>query len=449
MGRQRPQIGTSRDVNMGHTGRPPLRWLALLVGLLLLGCVVQVTWPASNLNQRLKDEQQELKQLKGQLKSYQNRLERTKRRERTVVQGLEETNRQLQQKGRELQAYEHQLKTQVDKHATLLKERGEQTRQLQTREELLHTRLRVLYKQGRVAYLSLLLSASDVSDFFERVRFTSKLVQHDAQLLQQYRSSLEALEQTQRAVKAREEQLSRAKLRVAAKTEEMEKERLKKDTLLTKIREEQGSYTSAMREIEEASARLVGLIAELERQRKREAERQRRRELERQTREKQPRQARAQPPSSTPSRAPVPDSEVQGGFARLRGKLGWPLEGRLISVYGKEKHPTFNTYTFNKGIGIGAPLASGFRSIEAGEVLYADWFKGYGNLLIVGHGDNYYSLYAHADELMVQVGEKVKRAQVVGKVGESGSFNGPALYFEIRHHGKPENPLEWLTNHRP
>ena len=121
----------------------------------------------------------------------------------------------------------------------------------------------------------------------------------------------------------------------------------------------------------------------------------------------------------------------------------------MISTYGKIKHPTFNTYTFNKGIGIGAAPGSEFRVIEAGQVLYANAFKGYGNLLIVDHGDSYYSLYAQASELLVQIGDRVKRNQVVGRTGEGGALNGPALYFEIRHQGKPENPLEWLANHRP
>jgi septal ring factor EnvC (AmiA/AmiB activator) len=136
-------------------------------------------------------------------------------------------------------------------------------------------------------------------------------------------------------------------------------------------------------------------------------------------------------------------------FAKLRGQLPWPIAGKLISTYGKIKHPTFNTYTFNKGIGIGAAPGSDFRVIETGQVLYADRLKGYGTLLIVDHGDSYYSLYAQASQLAVRVGERVTRSQVVGKTGEGGALNGPALYFEIRHQGKPENPLEWLANNRP
>ena len=450
MSRQGPEHRRARHPDGHCAGWAATRGWPLILSSLLCFAIGQTSWSASSLEQRLKDEQQELKQLKGQLKDYRNRLQRTKVRERAVTQELEETNRLLQQKGRDLQTLERQLKTQAEKHAATLREMDGLTQQLRARESLLRGRLRALYKQGQLAYLPFLLSATDAHDFVERVRFTARLAQYDAQLLQQHRTNLEALERARRAARDREEQLAKARLRVAAKTEEIEKERLKKDGFLSKIREEQGSYASAVREIEEASARLVALITELEQQRKREAERQRKRELERQAQEQRHRQARLQPPPPPSSPRPLEtrDSDAQGSFARLRGRLAWPIEGKLISGYGREKHPTFNTYTFKKGIGIGAPLGSDFRSVEAGDVLYADQFKGYGNLLILSHGDSYYSLYAHAAELLVQVGEKVKRAQVVGKIGEGGSFNGPALYFEIRHHGKPENPLEWLTNHR-
>jgi len=407
----------------------------------LFWTIIVLAAPA-DLDQRLKDQRQELKQLKGQIKDYKDRIEHTKRRERTVAQELEESDHLLQQKGRELQTHEGHLKTQAEKHAALVKDMQERTRQLQARQAFLQQRLRALYKQGRVAYHPFLLSASDASDFLTRVRFTMKLVEYDAGLVQQYRADLEALERTRRAVKTREEQLTKARLRVAAKKEEIERERLKKNQLLAKIRDQQETYESAMQELEQASARLMALITQLE---------QRKRALAQQAREQRQRQARLSRPETPPPSADHHADAVddQSRFGRLRGQLSWPLTGKLVSTYGKVKHPSFDIYTFNKGIGISATPGTEFRVIEAGQVLYADWFKGYGNLLIVDHGDSYYSVYAYASELLVQVGERVKRYQVVGKTGEGGSLNGPALYFEIRHHGKPQNPLEWLADHQP
>jgi septal ring factor EnvC (AmiA/AmiB activator) len=404
----------------------------------------------ADLNQRLKEERQELKELKGQIQDYKNQLERNKRHERTVVHDLEESQRLLQQKRRELQVHERNLKLQTEKHATLVKEVEGLTKQLQAREGLLHTRLRALYKQGRVAYLPFLLSASDINDFFRRVRFTAKLVEYDADLVQQHRSDIDALERTRRSVKARAEQLQKARMQIAAKQQEIEQEQSKKNTLLAKIRDEQGTYESAKKELEESSKQLMALINKLEKERKQALAREARARRQREQQQRQQRQQEARitptPEASAPSIEPF---DGNGKFAKLRGRLTWPISGKLVSSYGKIKHPTFNTYTFNKGIGIGASPGSEFRVIEAGQVLYANPFKGYGNLLIVDHGDSYYSLYAQASELLVQVGDRVKRNQVVGRTGEGGALNGPALYFEIRHQGKPENPLEWLANHRP
>jgi murein hydrolase activator len=448
----RRQVQPQRPWSLPLSGAGRRLTLGLLVSVacwLLLWTMQGLGAPA-DLNQRLKEERQELKELKGQIQGYKNRLERTKRHERTVVQDLEESQRLLQQKRRELQVHERNLKLQTEKHAALVKEVEGLTKRLQAREGLLHTRLRALYKQGRVAYLPFLLSASDINDFFRRVRFTAKLVEYDTDIVQQHRSNIEALERTRRSVKARAEQLQKARVQITAKQQEIEQEQSKKNTLLAKIRDEQGTYESAKKELEESSRRLMALINKLEKERKQALAREARarRQREQQQRQQRQQQARATPTPdpSTPSLEPF---DGNGKFAKLRGQLTWPLSGKLVSTYGKIKHPTFNTYTFNKGIGIGASPGSEFRVIEAGQVLYANPFKGYGNLLIVDHGDSYYSLYAQASELLVQVGDRVKRHQVVGRTGEGGALNGPALYFEIRHQGKPENPLEWLANHRP
>jgi septal ring factor EnvC (AmiA/AmiB activator) len=422
--------------------------LRLAMGLLTITPIWSLVWTLPSvaapgeLDQRLQEERQELKEVKDQIKGYKSRLDQTKRHERNVVQALEESDRLLQQKRRELQSNERNLKLQADKHAALVKQMDELNQQLQAREGYLHTRLRALYKQGRVAYLPFLLSASDMTDFFRRIRYTVKLVEYDAAMLEQHRRNLEALEHTQRSVKARADQLQKARVQVTAKQEEIEKEQAKKNQLLTKIRDEQGTYESAMQELEASSKRLMALIAKLERERKRALTQQAQAERRRQQ------QARAAPTRATPPPAQrYLDDDSK--FAKLRGQLAWPISGKVVSTYGKIKHPTFNTYTFNKGISISASPGTDFRVIEAGQVLYADRLKGYGTLLIVDHGGSYYSLYAYASELMVQVGDRVTRNQVVGKTGEGGALNGPALYFEIRHQGKPENPLEWLASHRP
>jgi len=417
--------------------------MAAIISIWLLGWKLHSLAAPGNVDQRLKEERQELKQIKDQIKGYKSRLDQTKRQERNVVQALEESDRLLQQKRRELQSNERNLKLQTEKRATLVKQMDELTKQLQAREGYLHTRLRALYKQGRVAYLPFLLSASDITDFFRRVRFTVKLVEYDADLLQQHRRNLDALERTRRSIKARADQLQRARAQVTAKQGEIEQEQAKRNQLLAKIREEQGTYEGAMQELEESSKRLTALIAKLERERKRALAQQARDERRRQQ------QARTSPKTGSPAPAVQRPANGNSRFAKLKGQLAWPLSGKLVATYGKVKHPTFNTYTFNKGIGIGASPGSDFRVIEAGQVLYADQLRGYGTLLIVDHGDSYYSLYAHASELLVRVGDRVTRNQVVGRTGDGGSLNGAALYFEIRHQGKPENPLEWLANHRP
>jgi septal ring factor EnvC (AmiA/AmiB activator) len=100
----------------------------------------------------------------------------------------------------------------------------------------------------------------------------------------------------------------------------------------------------------------------------------------------------------------------------------------------------------NKGIDISAPVGEEIRSVFEGIVLFADWFRGYGKMAIIDHGQGFFSLYAHASELLVKAGDKVTPRQVIGKVGDSGSPEGPRLHFEIRQNGKPVDPLQWLVS---
>jgi septal ring factor EnvC (AmiA/AmiB activator) len=102
---------------------------------------------------------------------------------------------------------------------------------------------------------------------------------------------------------------------------------------------------------------------------------------------------------------------------------------------------------FRSGIEIQAERGEPIRSVRDGRILFASWFKGYGNMIIIDHGKNYCTVYAHAEELFKQKGDTVLAQEVIATVGDTGSTPGPGLYFEVRHHGKPMNPITWI-HHR-
>src|SRR5262245_64091141 len=162
--------------------------------------------------------------------------------------------------------------------------------------------------------------------------------------------------------------------------------------------------------------------------------------------EKQRRVAKAAPASARARPALLVDS-VSGtgtGFAALRGRLAWPADGRVVGEYGAQVNPRFGTKTFRNGIDIDVAEGTSITAVAPGQVLYTGWFRGYGNLIIVDHGGEYYTLYAHASNIRVAEGDEVKQGQAIGTVGETGSLQGPRLYFEVRHGGRPQDPAQWL-----
>jgi len=141
----------------------------------------------------------------------------------------------------------------------------------------------------------------------------------------------------------------------------------------------------------------------------------------------------------------VPLEEGQG-LQVVRGRIPWPVSGKIISYFGKTKDTRFNLVVDNSGIQIQAPLGLPIHAVAAGVVRFADWFKGYGKLVILDHGRGYYSLYGQAANLSVSEGQSVAAGQVLGSVGDTDSLVGSSLYFEIRKNGAPQNPIYWLKN---
>ena len=131
-------------------------------------------------------------------------------------------------------------------------------------------------------------------------------------------------------------------------------------------------------------------------------------------------------------------------FSNYKGRLKIPVQGKIISMFGPSGTGDDKAFSFQKGIDIEVERGEPVKAVFKGEIMFADWLKGYGNILIVNHGDNYYTLYAHVEEIFKQKGETVETGEVIATAGDTGSIKGMCLHFEVRHHGKPVNPLQWI-----
>ncbi len=134
-------------------------------------------------------------------------------------------------------------------------------------------------------------------------------------------------------------------------------------------------------------------------------------------------------------------------FTSFKGLLNMPVKGKIISSFGHYKNTKFNVKNFRSGIDIKADMGEPIHALYDGMIIYSSWFKGYGNMIVIAHGENYCSVYAHIEELFKTKGDKVEQDEVIATAGDTGSMAGSGLYFELRHHGKPVNPLGWLIHY--
>ncbi len=391
-----------------------MRALLALVSLLVL------TVPAAAQSRRedpLQAEQRRLQETQRQLKHEREKAADARRRESSLLVELEETERRLGDKQREAIRLDRQIRR-VQGEITGLRGdidrlEGHRTGQ----ERALARRLRVMYKiHAQGAALPLLVSADNPMDRIATVRHLASLAALDARLIQEYRVTSERLSDRKQREESRRAEL--AELRTGAKREQAsaDREAAKRRILLAKVRDERAYHDRMVGELTEASRRLEAFVRDL-------AARQRR---------------VARVPPGLPGDAP------RTGFGALRGRLPWPADGRVVSAFGPQVHPRFGTRTFRNGVDIAAPEGTGITAVYGGHVVYTGWFKGYGNLIILDHGNDFYTLYAHIAEIGVKEGEDVRQGQKIGTVGETGSLAGARLYFEVRYQGRALDPADWL-----
>jgi septal ring factor EnvC (AmiA/AmiB activator) len=133
------------------------------------------------------------------------------------------------------------------------------------------------------------------------------------------------------------------------------------------------------------------------------------------------------------------------GFSKTRGHLNWPVSGEIAIPYGSQEDPRFKSPIFRNGIFIKSDTDENVRAIFSGKVVFADQFRGLGNVVIINHGEGYHSVYANLNKISINNGDNIAEKDIIGKAGVPEPINSPGIYFEVRFKGKPINPTRWLS----
>ncbi len=394
--------------------------------LVLLVLTLVLTAPAAAPAQRrdgaeIGEKQRDLQQTQRRLKEERAKAAEARKREAGLLAELETIDKRLNEKRRQVAALDARVKKAQADISELQGDIARLQAQRAGQEDALGRRLRALYKlQAQGGVLPVLLSGDDPVVQAVQLRHLTTLATVDARLIREYRVTSEGLADRKERFEGRRQELSALRAEAEGERAEADREAAKRRVLLARVRDERAYHDRMVGELSEATRRLEAFIKELQ-------EKQRRLS-------KIPPPQRPRPGETTPS----------VGFGALRGRLLWPADGRVVGEYGPQVNPRFGTKTFRNGIDIEAVEGTAIMAVYPGHVVFTGWFRGYGNLIIVDHGNEYYTLYAHAADIKVAEGEDVKQGQAIGTVGDTGSLQGPRLYFEVRYEGKPQDPAQWL-----
>jgi septal ring factor EnvC (AmiA/AmiB activator) len=303
--------------------------------------------------------------------------------------------------------------------------------QLEQSRQMLAQRLRDLYRASFYhPVLGGLLDANNFTDFTRKLKFGVMLARSNEKLLDRTLQDEVRLKKDSGLWMAEANQKQRILKTLDRKEEKYDQEQKNHAVSLESIRKQKEQREKTIQELTVSAKDLQNKVSQLLREAA-----------------KAPKKRKAVVTKSAATSATtasyVPVSEGNG-LQVVRGRIPWPVSGKIISYFGKTRDHQFNLVVDNSGVQIQAPLGTPIHAVAAGVVKFADWFKGYGKLVILDHGRGYYSLYAQAANLNISEGQLVAPGQVLGSVGDTDSLVGSSLYFEIRKNGIPQDPLRWL-----
>jgi septal ring factor EnvC (AmiA/AmiB activator) len=380
-----------------------MKWI-IVIWILLGWSLYPVTsdlWAAKveRVERELSKNKEEFKRIKKKLRLKLQEKEYIQKKESSIRKSLDRTQEYLHKKEKILKQKRAGL-SQINRE---IRDTESQifilARDMKQTEDRFSSGLRALYKVSRVPLEVYLFSLSSGTDLLKRDKYLRVLIEHHAQLTETYKHELALKRGDERKLVENRIQMHQL---ISEEEKRKEKVRRLRNTEQAKLKStlsQKAICEGSITEIEKRSKLIQSLIGRLERER---------RSL----------------------------SYGKSKYGMLKGKLRLPVQGKVVSLF-KERG--------QNGIEIEASIGAPVRAVLPGKVVYADWFKGFGNLMIIDHGDGIYTISGNCSWLGKKSGDTVSEGEVIARVGNSESDRVPSLYFEIRHRGKPQDPLEWIS----
>lgn len=364
--------------------------------------------PARPAGQEVSEYEKRLDRLAAQIQALKGTIKREQTRKSDLLSRLGQIGLRKRVIQNELEMIVTQReKAQAEKQ--LLEGRIPELRDRLERENQTIARILVgIYKFGRLNSTGLLLQADRIGDLITEHKQLSVLAKHQERIISGYMDTLNQLREAQTRLQERRRTIEQSLISTREKQQELRLQETEYRNLARSIDQDLAAHTTALQEQKERAEQLQTLIKKL---------------LEDQT---------------SLSFPLIPMYEH-------KGRLPWPVSGKVISRFGNQRHPRFNTVTKNNGIEIDPGQTMIVKAVHPGAVVFADYIDGYGYLVILDHGMAYYSLYGHCSpEFLVHKGDAVRQEQPIAYVADIGSLKGTSLYFEIRHKSEALDPLQWL-----
>ena len=321
------------------------------------------------------------------------------------LSGLEQEIGRLTRERRELrqQAREQQLRL-----TELGKEETELTRVLESQRDSLKKQIRAAWMEGDAPAVKVLLNEIDPDKIARTMTYYEYLSRDTIDRLEAFAANLRQLKETQKQVKAGRMRLAELEENVADRQQKLSSSKKEREQTLAALKTDISNRLSEREELEEDRKRLEKLLREVEE-----------------------------------AIANIPTPNESDPFGSLKNKLPWPAEGKIVRNFG-------DSYASGKlkhnGLLINTAEEGNVRAVHYGRVVFANWLRGFGLITILDHGDGYMTLYGHSSSLFTSPGDWVEAGEAIAQAGRTGGTNDPAVYFEVRHNGKPDNPRRWLGN---